>query len=191
MTLILLSSGEPLVLEDKLLICKFNRGDRNALCRIYEKYKGDLLRLAIALLNDPDAAEDVVNDTFVAFTRSMGKFRLTGSLKSYLSICAANLARNIYQTKQRQKTVGINEAAQVQTKANSPDESASDNEEYQHLCLAMAELPYAQREIIILHLQNDMSFSHIARLQNISVNTIKSRYRYGLEKLRSILKCEV
>lgn len=180
-----------MVLEDKLLIYKFNRGDGDALCRIYEKYKDDLLRLAIALLNDVDAAEDVVNDTFVAFTQSMGKFRLTGNLKSYLSTCAANEARNIYQSKQRQKTVGINEAVQVPAKVNRPDESASDNEEYQHLCLAMTELPYEQREIIILHLQNDMSFRQIARLQNISVNTVKSRYRYGLEKLRSILNCEV
>ncbi|MHC4692661.1 MAG: sigma factor-like helix-turn-helix DNA-binding protein, partial [Planctomycetota bacterium] len=48
-----------------------------------------------------------------------------------------------------------------------------------------------QREVIILHLQGGMMFSHIARLQGISVNTIRSRYRYGLDKLRSLLNSEV
>ncbi len=52
---------------------------------------------------------------------------------------------------------------------------------------AMAQLPYDQREAIILHLQSGMRFREIANCQNVSINTILSRYRYGLEKLRSLL----
>ena len=55
----------------------------------------------------------------------------------------------------------------------------------------MARLPYEQREVVILHLRAGMKFRQIAKLQDISINTIKGRYRYGLDKLRSILNGEV
>jgi RNA polymerase sigma-70 factor (ECF subfamily) len=54
----------------------------------------------------------------------------------------------------------------------------------------MAQLPYDQREIVMLHHQAAMTFKTIAESQGISVNTAKSRYRYGLDKLRSILDNE-
>jgi RNA polymerase sigma-70 factor (ECF subfamily) len=55
----------------------------------------------------------------------------------------------------------------------------------------MAQLPYEQREIVMLHNQAAMTFKTIAESQGISVNTAKSRYRYGLDKLRLILDNEV
>ncbi len=179
------------MLEDKTLIRNFNRGDPDALRRVYEKYKDDLLRLAIALLNDTAAAEDAVNDTFVRFAQTTGEFRLRGSLKRYLTTCIANHARNMYRARQRQKTVDIDQAHQVESNTNAPDEAAIRSEDYQRLTGAMAQLPYEQREIVILHLHGGMRFRQIAESQNISVNTAKSRYRYGLDKLRALLNSEV
>jgi RNA polymerase sigma-70 factor (ECF subfamily) len=179
------------MLEDTLLKLRFNRGDADALRRIYEKYKDDLLRLAIALLNDVSLAEDVVNDSFVTFTRSMGRLTLRGNLKSFLTTCIVNHARNVHRSRQRRKTVGLDHAGQVQSGSKGPEQSAVFNEQYRQLSAAMTELPYEQREIVILHLQNDATFRQIARLQNISVNTAKSRYRYGLNKLRTLVNGEL
>jgi len=61
----------------------------------------------------------------------------------------------------------------------------------QQLSSAMAELPYDQREVIMLHFQAGITFRTIGRSLGISVNTVKSRYRYGLDKLRQILDGEV
>ena len=55
---------------------------------------------------------------------------------------------------------------------------------------ALSRLPYEQREAISLHLQGGMKFKAIAELLDVSVNTAQSRYRYGLDKLRSILNNE-
>jgi DNA-directed RNA polymerase specialized sigma24 family protein len=63
------------MIEDKLLIWRFKRGSSDALCRIYKKYKDNLLRLAAALLNDTSAAEDVVHDFFVYFCTIYGKIK--------------------------------------------------------------------------------------------------------------------
>ena len=180
-----------LMLEDTLLKLRFNRGDRDALRRIYEKYKDDLLRLAIALLNDVSLAEDVVNDSFLTFTQSMGRLGLRGNLKSFLTTCIVNRARSIHRARQRKKTVGLDQAGQMRAGSKGPEQSAICNEQYQQLSDAMTELPYEQREIMVLHLQNDATFRQIARLQNISVNTAKSRYRYGLNKLHTLLNGEL
>jgi RNA polymerase sigma factor (sigma-70 family) len=179
------------MLEDTLLKLRFNRGDRDALREIYEKYKDDMLRLAIALLNDMGLAEDVLNDTFVTFTRSMGKLQLRGNLKSFLTTCVVNHARTMYRSRQRKHTVGLEQAETLQSTLQGPEQSAIYHEQYQRLNMAMAELPYEQRETVILHLENDTPFRQIARLQNISINTAKSRYRYGLNKLRTHLNGEL
>ena len=179
------------MLEDTLLKLRFNRGDRDALRRIYEKYKNDLLRLAFALLNDIDLAEDVVNDAFVTFTRSMGKLTLRGNLKSFLTTCIVNHARNVHRSRERKKTVGLDNVEQMTTGLKGPEQAAIFDEQYNRLSILMAELPYEQREIVILHLQNDATFRQIARMQNISVNTAKSRYRYGLNKLRTLMNGEI
>ena len=56
----------------------------------------------------------------------------------------------------------------------------------QKLNEAMGKLPDAQREVIMLHLRNGMKFRQIADALDISVNTAKSRYRYGIDKLRHV-----
>ena len=170
---------------------ELNRGDAEALRCIYEKYKDDLLKLAVALLNDIGLAEDVLNDTFVSFTESAGKLRLTGNLKSFLTTCVANHARNVYRQRERKKTAGLDELSQAEAPASEPGESIIFAEEYQRLQDAMGQLAYEQRETVILHCCNGLRFRQIAGLQNISVNTVKSRYRYGVNKLRTILKSEL
>ena len=180
-----------LMLEDKLLVWRFNRGSRKALCRIYENYKDGLLSLAATILNDESSAEDVVHDVFVSFTNSAGTFRLSGSLRGYLATCVANRARNIIRTRRRQRTLGLDEAESIKSNSNGPDKSLIFNEQAQRLNDCLGQLPYEQQEVIILHLQYDIRFGEIARSQNISINTVQSRYRYGLDKLRSMLNGEM
>jgi len=179
------------MIEDKLLIWRFKRGSSDALCRIYKKYKDNLLRLASALSNDQNAAEDIVHDFFVSFAQSPEKLKLNGSLKSYLATCVVNRVRNANIARQRQETAGLNEAESAVSNSKRPEQWIIDSEQLRQLNNALAQLPYQQREVIILHAQGRMKFKAIAELQDVSINTIQSRYRYGLDKLRSILDSEV
>jgi RNA polymerase sigma factor (sigma-70 family) len=193
--------GRPM--EDKLLVLRCQRGSREALTRIYEKYKTDLLLLALSLLNDKTAAEDVVHDVFLSFVRHLDDFRLTGSLKGYLLTCAANQARNWNKAERVRgrvqesvapnaltipKPSGLEAASQG---ADAPLETLVCNEQLETLSGALAQLPLEQREIVMLHLHGQMTFRAIAKARQISTNTAKSRYRYGIDKLRSILNGEV
>ena len=173
-------------MEDKLLVLKCKRGSEDALERIYQKYKADLLVLAMALLNDKSAVEDVVHDVFLSFVQSLEKFRLTGTLKGYLLTCVANRARNTNKAKHHQ-SVGLEAAGSLGSRSNEPSASIICNEQLKQLSGAMAQLPYDQREIVLLHHQAAMTFKTIAESLDISNNTAKSRYRYGIDKLRLIL----
>ena len=67
-------------MKDKLLIWKLNHGSEDALCRIYEKYRDDMVRIAAGLLNDISTAEDVVQDVFLMFVHSADKYKIRNSL---------------------------------------------------------------------------------------------------------------
>ena len=177
-------------MEDKLLVFRCKRGSRDALARIYQEYKRDLLLLAAALLNDSGIAEDVVHDVFVRFVENIQNFRLTGSLKGYLLTCAANCARNRNRAAAGRASIEVSPEEPASSTSDGPAEVIVCNEQLRQLSAAMAQLPYEQREVVMLHLHAAMTFDTIAESQGISVNTAKSRYRYGLGKLRLILNHE-
>lgn len=72
-----------------------------------------------------------------------------------------------------------------------PDQAVILTEQAKLLTQAVAGLPEEQREVVLLRLKANMKFRDIAKLQQTSINTVLSRYRYGLERLRSLLDGEV
>ncbi|MHC4282928.1 MAG: RNA polymerase sigma factor [Planctomycetota bacterium] len=94
------------MIEDKLLMWKLKCGSNDALCRIYEKYKDNLLR----------------HDCFVAFAQSTEKLKLSGHLKSYLATCVVNRARNWNRSRQRNTTTDLNETESAISNTKRPEQ---------------------------------------------------------------------
>ena len=180
----------PLIVEDRLLVWQYRHGNKDALCRIYAKYKNDLFALAVSLSHDVALSEDAVHDVFVSFAQIAARLELRSSLKSYLSTCVANRVHKLKRIDGRFVNQQ-DEADVIRRESSRPDESAILVEDLHLVGEALALLPYEQREVILLHLHSGLTFREIARLQELSINTIQSRYRYGLQKLRSILNSEV
>lgn len=179
------------MLEEKLLIWKFNRGSNEVLTTIYERYKHDLVTLASALLSDVSAAEDVVHDVFVSFIKSCGNFRLTGSLRGYLATCVANSARNRNRAIQKHCNLNAEKIDPLVPELPDPATCAISTEEDRRLLRALKQLPYEQRETLVLHIYSGMKFKTIAEQQDVSINTVLGRYRYALDKMRSLLNGEM
>jgi RNA polymerase sigma-70 factor (ECF subfamily) len=179
------------MMEDRILLWKFKRGGREALRRIYEKYKNDLLRLAVSLVTDVNTAEDVVQDVFVNFAQSAVQIGLAGDLRKYLVTCVANRIRNRKRDQHRHEAIGLDGADDLVCGSRRPEQWAILNEELRSLSRALAQIPYEQREVVSLYTQGDLTFRQIARIQNASINTVQGRYRYGITKLRSILNGEL
>lgn len=179
------------MLEDRLLILRFKYGSAEALRRIYEKYRDYLLKLATALSHNVDAAEDTVHDVFLSFAQSGDKIKLTGSLKGYLRTCVVNSVRNKGRAERLRSSVGLDKLDPIPADRKRPDHWIICREESQQIADALSHIPFEQREVVVLYLHGDMKFREIARLQNVSIKTIQSRYRYGLDKLKSLLNSEI
>lgn len=177
------------MLEDKLLVLKCRRGSKDAMCRVYEKYKDFLLTLAKGLLGEQAAAEDVVHDVFVSFARSARQFQLTGSLRGYLATCVSNRVRDKIRARTRQAEA-LDSLNPTISDLDNPEQCVIETEELMRLRQAISQIPYEQREAVMLHLKGGLKFREIAKLQGLSVSTIHGRYRYGLDKLRTLLNSE-
>ena len=179
------------MIEDKLLILRFKQGRHEALRQIYDKYKVDLLRLAVVLVGDVNMAEDMVHDVFVKFARSADRIKLTGNLKNYLVTSVINRVRNYLRDSNRHRETALDGAELLVSSEQGPRQWAVLDEQLALLSKALQELPYEQREVICFRMEMDMTFRQIAMRQNVSVHTAKGRYRYGMTRLRSLLNGEV
>ena len=178
------------MLEDMILIWKLKRADKGALRRIFEKYKAVLLTVAVGLLNDAAAGEDVLHDVFVSFAADIKNFRIQGSLKDYLVRRTVIGARDRLNSRMY-KVVGLESTGPLGSDGGEPEEKSLPGERNRIVTGALSKLPLQQREAVVLHLQGQMGFRQIAGMQAVSVNTVKGRYLYGLERLRSLLSGEL
>jgi RNA polymerase sigma factor (sigma-70 family) len=179
------------MLEDTLLRIKFNRGRKDVLPLIYEKYKHELVTLAAALLQDKSKAEDAVHDVFVSLLESHKQLKINPTLKGYLATAVANKARTKNKTSAKHQTIGSEQVEISALKNFRPDFNAVLGEQKAYLMNVLAQLLYEQREVILLKVYSGLKFRAIAKAQNVSINTVQGRYRYGLDKLRLLMNGEL
>jgi len=175
------------VTEDRELVDGLRQGDRDALRRIYEKYKDDLLTIASCMLADRATAEDCLHDLFVALAADLARVRIDGNLKGYLVTAIANRSRDCLRGRGRSRR-GIEtdgqSGSEIVAKTADPTVVMIQREEARCLYRAIATLPLEQRTVITLRLHGEMTFEEISQRERVSNNTIRSRYRYALDKLR-------
>ncbi|MGB2863934.1 MAG: sigma-70 family RNA polymerase sigma factor [Sedimentisphaerales bacterium] len=173
-------------MKDRRLVYRLSLADPDALRQIYNRYKDDLLTVAMALLADPDAAEDCVHDVFVHFAGAPADMQANRNLRGYLMRCVANRAKNLIRRQQLQLNQEIDEQDSA-SEQDCPEGRLIVSEESVRIFEAMAKLPAEQREVVSLHIHGKMKFREIAEQLDLSINTVQSRFRYGIEKLRTFL----
>ena len=173
-------------MKDRRLVHRLSHADPDALRQIYNRYKDDLLTVAMALLADPDAAEDCVHDVFVHFAGAPADMRANRNLKGYLMRCVANRAKNLIRRQQLQPVPQMDEQDNA-GEQDCPESRLIVSEESMQVFKALGRVPAEQREVISLHIHGQMKFREIAEQLDLSINTVQSRYRYGIEKLRTLL----
>ena len=176
---------------DRKLIRQLKQGRSEAMKQIYEQYKRLLLKTAIVLTGDTHLAEDIVQEVFINFARRSEKLKMAGSLKNYLITAVINNVRNRIRDGSRLPVTPLDDADSLPAENKSSEQWAILNEELELLKNAMSQIPYEQREVITLYMEGQMTFRQIAELEETTINTVQGRYRYGIEKLRKLLKSEV
>ena len=180
------------MIREKLLMMRFNQGDKQALRDIYSLYKDELVSLACVLSHNKTTAQDAVHEVFAELIAKQETLKISQNLRRYLISAVANAARQHYRTIKKRSEVSFEAAEIPEIRCQEqPEFAAIYSEQQQILASALAALPYEQREVILLRHFSNLKFNAIASVQNVSVNTVHGRYRYGLKKLRSLLNGEL
>jgi RNA polymerase sigma factor (sigma-70 family) len=141
---------------------------------LYRQHSSALLLFALAITGERARAQDAVHHVFLTLLEN-GKLRRASDKKAYLFGCVRNAVFN--ERRHQQRNTPLDEAAWF-----APPEQ--DYAAEQNLRRALAALPDDQREVVVLHLWGELTFSQIGDLLGVSSNTAASRYRYALGKLR-------
>jgi RNA polymerase sigma-70 factor (ECF subfamily) len=145
----------------------------------YDRWAPGLYRYAVVLLGDPAAAADAVHQVFAAWLRQA---QAIDNDEHYLRRAVRNECFTALRRRQRESEAGpILEPL---------DRAAADTEQQVAIERALRALPAEQREVVHLKIYEGMTFQEIADATGESINTIASRYRYALDKLRAHLQHE-
>jgi len=148
------------------------------LADLFDAHAVRLYRFALLILGDEAAADDAVQETFYAIARLVGRNRETATAP-YAFRALRNQCFSLLRKRKRSAGSPVHLLEPV-----APDAS---EEERLILEEAMQQLPVEQREVVYLKVFEGMTFQEIARLNGASVNTVASRYRYGMAGLRQML----
>jgi len=156
--------------------------------RAYAELGPAVQRVALGLLGSRAAAEDVVQDTFLAVARSAGSFGGEGSLEAWVLTIAANLARRAIVREHTGRHVVTEWSAQHEarrTPAHGPDGS---EELQERITAALQRLPPPQRLAISLSVVDGLCADDIARILGCPVGTVWSRIHHAKQRLAHLLQ---
>lgn len=153
------------------------KGDSKAFEQLYDLIGNQLFKAALRISGNEIESEDAVQVVFANLFRSRRKLRDVKFLRPYLFV---SLRRAI------NRQVGRRSRAEFNVPVDLSEQSISVQEQLE-VQDAMTKLPIEQREVVALKIDGGFTFKEIAAMQNESENTVASRYRYALAKLRQLL----
>jgi RNA polymerase sigma-70 factor (sigma-E family) len=148
---------------------------------LYAEHWRACVRLAVLLVDERAAAEDVVQDAFVALYQRQASLRDPAAALAYLRACIVNLCRSVIR---RRQTARRHLAVAERDIADSADVGALLSAEHQRMLTAVRVLPLAQREVVVLRYWAQLSEAEIAAALGISQGTVKSQASRALAQLR-------
>lgn len=169
--------------NDRALVQRVAAGDVAAFDELYVAYHLDVYRYARYLLRDAAAAEDVLQETFLAVWRGAGRFRGETAVKGWLLRIVHHQAVSWWR-KQRPVESLDDDPEQYERIPDAHECLAWPNEA---LRAALDGLTRPHRAVIDLTFYHDLSQAEIARIMGCSVGTVKSRMHYALKTLRRLM----
>jgi RNA polymerase sigma-70 factor (ECF subfamily) len=155
-------------------------GDREALADLYETHANALFGHALAVARNPEDAEDLVQGVFVKLAGMGAQLVGIRSAGAYLH----RMLRAAVVDRERHRAVAGEEPLGQIDGATGPGIAEADR---LALDAALDSLPVAQREVVVLHVVEGLTFREVAGTTGAPTWTVASRYRLGIDRLRRIL----
>jgi RNA polymerase sigma-70 factor (ECF subfamily) len=172
--------------SDNELMLRFRDGDPRAFETLYRRHRGPLYRYFLRQA-DRAQADDLFQELWLKVVKGRARYVPSGSCVAYLYRIAHNVLVDHYRAARRPSEL-------VETLGPDADDGAPWSEtEYEAavlrgmLAAAIDQLPCAQREVLMLHQETELSLEEIGRVVGVSRETVKSRLRYAVRRLRAAL----
>jgi RNA polymerase sigma-70 factor (ECF subfamily) len=171
----------PPIADDAFLLSLVQSGDEQAVTTLYDRYSRIVYSVALRVLSDAAAAEDVLHEVFMQLWRTPGSFTASaGSLGGRLAILARNLSIDALR---RRRPIDLIDA----TALASPSDLASEagrNRLAEHARALLHQLPSGQRKALEMAFFDGLTHREIAEMTGQPVAAVKSSLRSALLALR-------
>ncbi len=174
-------NGNLASLDDGALVALALAGRQAAFAGLVTRHKQPLYRLIVSHVRDPDEALDLVQETFVAAHRALARFDHDRSLRAWLSRIALNKCRDWARRRRVRaflaRLLPIDEGHAIADDRADTETLAIDRERLSHTLDAIARLPAALREPLLLCAVEELSQAEAAEALGISVKAVETRLR--------------
>jgi RNA polymerase sigma-70 factor (ECF subfamily) len=175
--------------SEREMAALLRRGEASAIEGLYARYGRLAFGLAFRILGDGGAAEDVVQEAFLALWRNALRFDAErGSLRAWLLAIVRNRAVDQLRGRRTALENSVEMVAAPRAEEMEAWEAMSLELERKQVREALASLPQEQRQSLELAYFEGLSHSEIATRMEVPLGTVKGRMRLGLEKVRSFLQ---
>ncbi len=176
-----------LLLADEDLMSLVANGDARAFATLYDRHSRAAYWIAYRLMGERQAAEDLVQDTFIKVWRAAGSYRMQrGSARTWVLSIVRN--RGIDQLRSSASRRRVQDITQARAQTSQPSEEAFAeawrNSQREQVREALRGLPQEQLKVIELAYFSGYTQKEIAELLDLPLGTVKGRVRMGLKKMR-------
>jgi RNA polymerase sigma-70 factor (ECF subfamily) len=166
-------------LLEQVLILRCQLRDTDALTELISRHEAQLRYFIDRLLDDAEAAEDILQDTWLTVIRRIHTLKKPEAFATWLYRIARN---RIYQQLRRRKTLSeLNEDTVV---SNGTEDEVFSPEDVARIHVCLKRLKPEHREVLMLRFLEEMPYEHIARVTDCNLGTVKSRVHYAKQALR-------
>lgn len=179
---------------DQELVCAFLNGNEDTLQELILRHERKVYTSIYLLVKDRTLADDLFQDTFIKVINTLrgGHYNEEGKFISWVLRIAHNLVIDHFRSLKRMPLVHDTEEYSVFDTLHLEDQNAEDklmaNQVNRQVRQLIEELPFDQREVVIMRHFADMSFKEIADVTGVSINTALGRMRYALINLRKMIR---
>jgi RNA polymerase sigma-70 factor (ECF subfamily) len=171
-------------LTDEKLMQRYAKGDTRAFDELYARHRGTLYRYFNRQLNDAATVNDLYQGTWEKIIKSRDKYRSSSPFNAWMYRIAHNHLVDHYR---RTRPAESMEPESISDKRPGPAQGVIAEEQNEQLKAGITALPEEQRSTLLLKLETGLKMEEIASVTGVSRETVKSRLRYAVNKLKRSL----
>jgi len=180
--------GDTDKLTDFDLVEMARKGDRSAFNEIVKRHKSKIAATIYGMLGRCDEADDVGQEVFIRFFKSLNNFRGEAALSTYLTRIAMNLSLNEINRRKIRRFLSFDTILESSSDIEDKSGSGKFNENSEIINNALLKLDYKYRSVLVLRLVDGYSTEETSQILGIPVGTVLSRLARAQSKLKDYLK---